>query len=174
MNRISLIKLFTATAAALALAATPALAQDPLSEGYAPPGGAISNEVCPEGTTLVGGDDVGGISDSPAVVAPDGGAGGLECAEVLGETFGGRNTPIRNPGETAGDPGIGSDDPVETASATGDPADPPAAEPAAARPVDSLPFTGADVTLLGAMGVGLFLLGLGLSLLTHRRSRLSL
>jgi hypothetical protein len=180
MNRISLIKLFTATAAALALAATPALAQDPTSQGYAPYGN-IPNEVCAEGTTLVGGDDVGGISDSPAVVAPDGGAGGLECAEVLGETGEGGGTPISDPGgdspgDIAGDSGSGSDDPVEAAaSATAsDPADPPAAEPAAARPVDSLPFTGADVTLLGAMGVGLFLLGLGLSLLTHRRSRLSL
>jgi hypothetical protein len=179
MNRISLIKLFTATAAVLSLAATPALAQDPLSQGYAGER-EFTNEVCPEGTAPVGGNDIG-ISDSPAGIAPDGGAGGLECAEVLGETVGGGNTPISDPGgtagdpgETAGDPGIGSDDPVETASATGDPADPPAAEPAAARPVDSLPFTGADVTLLGAMGVGLFLLGLGLSLLTHRRSRLSL
>jgi hypothetical protein len=172
MNRTSLIKLFTATAAVLSLAATPALAQDPTSQGYHPY--PILNEVCPEGTTLVGGDDVGGISDSPAVVAPDGGAGGLECAEVLADTGGGRNTPIRDPGETAGDPGSGSDDPVETASATGDPAGPPAAEPAAVRPVDSLPFTGADVALVGAMGVALFLLGLGLSLLTHRRSRLSL
>jgi len=105
----------------------------------------------------------------------------------LGETGEGGDTPtpISDPGGNPGDPsgdagdiaaadsGSGSDDPVETASATAsDPADPPAAEPAAARPVDSLPFTGADVTLLGAMGGGLFLLGLGL--LTHRRSRLSL
>jgi len=146
MNRSSLIKLFTATAAALALAATPALAQDPLSQGYA------------------------GESDL--------------SNEVLGDTGEGGDTPISDPGDDpgsdpsdiAGDAGSGSDDPVEAAaSATAsDPADPAAAEPAAARPVDSLPFTGADVTLLGAMGVGLFLLGLGLSLLTHRRSRLSL
>ena len=177
MNRISLIKLFTATAAVLSLAATPALAQDPLSQGYALPEGDISNEVCPEGTVPVGGNDIG-ISDSPVVVAPDGGAGGLECAEVLGVTDEGGDTPISDPRDPAGDPRdpVGdSDDPVETASATAsDPVDPPAAEPAAARPVDSLPFTGADVTLLGAMGGGLFLLGLGLSLLTHRRSRLSL
>lgn len=145
MNRISLIKLFTATAAALALAATPALAQDPLSQGYA------------------------GESDL--------------SNEVLGDTGEGGDTPISDPGDDpgsdpsdiAGDADSGSDDPVETGSiAAVDPADPPAAEPAAVRPVDSLPFTGADVTLLGAMGVGLFLLGLGLSLLTHRRSRLSL
>ena len=145
MNRISLIKLFTATAAALALAATPALAQDPLSQGYA------------------------GESDL--------------SNEVLGDTGEGGNTPISDPGDDpgsdpsdiAGDADSGSDDPVETGSiAAVDPADPPAAEPAAVRPVDSLPFTGADVALVGAMGVGLFLLGLGLSLLTHRRSRLSL
>ncbi len=138
MNRISLIKLFTATAVALALAATPALAQDPLSEGYAPRGGAISNE-------------------------------------VLGDNLGGGNTPISDPGSDPSDiADSGSDDPVETGSiAAVDPADPPAAEPAAVRPVDSLPFTGADVALVGAMGVALFLLGLGLSLLTHRRSRLS-
>lgn len=180
MNRSSFIKLFTATAAVLSLAATPALAQDPLSQGYGGDGDN-PNEVCPEGTAPVGGNDIG-ISDSPGV-APDGGAGGLECADVLGDTVEGGdtpsgeggNTPISDPGDIAGDSGSGSDDPVETASATAsDPADPPAAEPAAARPVDSLPFTGADVTLLGAMGVGLFLLGLGLSLLTHRRSRLSL
>ncbi len=176
MNRISLIKLFTATAAVLSLPATPALAQDPLSQGYAGERD-FTNEVCPEGTAPVGGNDIG-ISDSPAGIAPDGGAGGLECAEVLGVTDEGGDTPISDPRDPAGDPRdpVGdSDDPVETASATAsDPVDPPAAEPAAARPVDSLPFTGADVTLLGAMGVGLFLLGLGLSLLTHRRSRLSL
>jgi len=142
MNRSSLIKLFTATAAALALAATPALAQDPLSQGYA------------------------GESDL--------------SNEVLGDTGEGGNTPTSDPGDDPGsDPSdiadSGSDDPVETGSiAAVDPADPPAAEPAAVRPVDSLPFTGADVALVGAMGVGLFLLGLGLSLLTHRRSRLSL
>ncbi len=149
MNRSSLIKLFTATAAALALAATPALAQDPLSQGYA------------------------GESDL--------------SNEVLGDTVEGGNTPTSDPGEDpgddpgsdpsdiAGDADSGSDDPVETGSiAAVDPADPPAAEPAAVRPVDSLPFTGADVALVGAMGVALFLLGLGLSLLTHRRSRLSL
>jgi hypothetical protein len=176
MNRSSFIKLFTATAAVLSLAATPALAQDPLSQGYGG-SGDFPNEVCPEGTVPVGGNDIG-ISDSPAGIAPDGGAGGLECAEVLGVTDEGGDTPISDPRDPAGDPRdpVGdSDDPVETASATAsDPVDPPAAEPAAARPVDSLPFTGADVTLLGAMGGGLFLLGLGLSLLTHRRSRLSL
>lgn len=171
MNRISLIKLFATTAAALSLAATPALAQDPLSQGYAG-GGDFPNEVCPEGTSPVGGNNFGGISDSPAGVAPVGGAGGLECAEVLGETSGGGNTPISDPGGIAVASGSGAG-----ASGTGsaDPADPPAApEPAAARPVDSLPFTGADIALVGSMGGALFLLGLGLSLLTHRRSRLSL
>jgi hypothetical protein len=148
MNRSSFIKLFTATAAVLSLAATLALAQDPLSQGYAGESD-LTNEVCPEGTAPIGGNDIG-ISDSPAGVAPDGGAGGLECADVLGDTGEGGDTPISDPGDiAAADSGSGSDDPVETASATAsDPADPPAAEPAAARPVDSLPFTGADVTLL--------------------------
>lgn len=155
MNRISLIKLFTATAAALALAATPALAQDPLSQGYA------------------------GERDLANEVLGDSGEGGNtpvgDSGEVLGDSAEGGNTPVGDPGDIAGGSAGGSDDPVETgSSAAVDPADPLAAEPAAARPVDSLPFTGADVALVGAMGIALFLLGLGLSLLTHRRSRLSL
>ncbi|MCP9491625.1 MAG: hypothetical protein MSC31_17380 [Solirubrobacteraceae bacterium MAG38_C4-C5] len=182
MTKNDFAKLLTATVAVFSLAVAPALAQDPLSEGYGG-GGNNTNEVCPEGTSPVG--DIGGISDTPAGVDPSGGSS-LDCGDVLGDTGeggeggdggDGGNTPVNDPGSDPADPADPGDSAVagQTASAdTGDPVDPPSAEPAAARPVDSLPFTGADITLVAAMGVALFLLGLGLSLLTHRRSRLSL
>jgi hypothetical protein len=126
--------------------ATTAFAEDSASlQGYGGPGGGVQGTV-DQGGTLPTQDN--------GAPAPTGGGN-----EVLGVQQGGGNLPdeASNQPSVLGDTGAGGNLPEQSA---------PAAAAAPRRLVGSLPFTGLDLALLAAAGIGLAGLGLGLRRLT--------